>query len=364
MSQILKDERALASPPGDDILEHIEYIRMSQVELADRLDKTPSKVNDLIKGKEPITYATALQLEKVLGVEAKYWLSREILYREKLARIEQQEVLEDAAEWVKQHPIRELKKCGYINSDSTGPDLASALLEFYGVVTMQKWKSRYVEEFSTANYRRSLAHKTSLGSMAAWLRMGEIEMQKLKLPEFDKTKFRKVLDDIKPLVQHQPDDFAIQLKDKCAAVGVGIVYSVCLPKASVSGATRWFRSNPLIQLTDRYKTNERFWFTFYHEAGHAMLHGRKEIFIEEYEGFRRNEQKEEEANNFAMKWLLPEEAIHELKQDLHDKDIIMLAKKYKTHPGIVVGRLQWLEELRHNQGNHLKQTIRLFNECR
>ncbi len=93
MSQRHKAGRELLSSPGDDILEHIDYIKMSQAELADRIGKTPSKVNDLISGKEPITYTAALQLEKVLGVEAQYWLNREMQYKEKLARLELEEAL-------------------------------------------------------------------------------------------------------------------------------------------------------------------------------------------------------------------------------------------------------------------------------
>ena len=95
MSEQLKVERELLSPPGDDILETIENIKMSQAELADRLSKTPSKVHDLITGKEPVTYNTALQLEKVLGIDAQFWLNREMNYRTKLARIEQEEALEN-----------------------------------------------------------------------------------------------------------------------------------------------------------------------------------------------------------------------------------------------------------------------------
>ena len=79
----LKDERELLSKPGDTILETIEHIKMSQVELAERMGKTPSKINDLISGKEPITRVTAFQLEKVLGIDAQFWLNREMLYREK-----------------------------------------------------------------------------------------------------------------------------------------------------------------------------------------------------------------------------------------------------------------------------------------
>ena len=44
----LKDEIAFLSKPGDTILETIEFLGMSQVELAERLGKTAPKVNDLI----------------------------------------------------------------------------------------------------------------------------------------------------------------------------------------------------------------------------------------------------------------------------------------------------------------------------
>ncbi len=360
MSKLLKAGRELLSPPGDDILEHIEYIKMSQAELADRIGKTPSKVNDLISGKEPITYTTALQLEKVLGIEAQYWLNREMLYREKLARLEQKEALAYAEEWLRLQPIKELRKCGYIKSDKPGPAMVEEALEFYGVVNPARWQTRYVDEFASAQYRKSSAHQITLASMAAWLRMGELEMQKMQLPEYNKSLFKEVLQDIKSLVQYHPDDFAVQLQQKCAEAGVALVYTMCLPKAPVSGATRWFRDNPLIQMTDRHKTNDHFWFTFYHEAGHVLLHGRKEIFLEEYAGCVLNKIKEEEANQFAMKWLLPEKALEELPFEFDDEDIVALADKYKTHPAIIVGRLQWIEELAYNEGNHYKRKVNLF----
>jgi Zn-dependent peptidase ImmA (M78 family)/plasmid maintenance system antidote protein VapI len=333
---------------------------MSQAELADRLGKTPSKVNDLISGKEPITYTTALQLESVLGIEAQYWLNREMLYREKLARIEQEESLTYAAEWVKQHPFKLLKKHGYIKSDKPDAGMVSEILEFFGVASPDAWRRRYVIEYTTASFRKSQSHSMAVSSMATWLRMGELDMQKLQLPAYNSALFKKILLDIKSLIQDHPDDFAKRLQLLCAKAGVAVIYTLCLPGAPVNGATRWFRNNPLIQLTDRHKTNDQFWFTFFHEAGHVLLHGKKEVFLEEYEGFSINKNKELEANEFAMKWLLPESAIEDLPPDIEDQDIIELAYQYKTHPAIVVGRLQWLGELKYNQGNRHKISIRLF----
>lgn len=86
--------KELLSPPGDTIQETIDMMGMRQNELAERMGKTESKINDIIKGKEPITVNTALQLELVLGIPAKFWLAREANFREELARIEQEEAQE------------------------------------------------------------------------------------------------------------------------------------------------------------------------------------------------------------------------------------------------------------------------------
>lgn len=360
MNDKLKAERALLSPPGDDISETIKYNRMSQAQLAKRLGKTTSKVHDIITGKEPITVKTALQLEKVLGMPAQYWLKRESNYREKLTRLEQEEFLETCKGWLSEQPVKQLKECGYLKSKEIGPAMVEETLQFYGVTTPEQWESIYVKEYAMASYRKSPAHKDALGSMAAFLRIGEIEMRKLNVATFSKTNFKNVLPVIKELAAKHPAHFIKKLQQLCADAGVAIVYTMCLPKAPVSGATRWVGNNPLIQLTDRHKTNDHFWFTFFHEAGHVLLHGKKDIFIEDFEGYKPNGKKETEANDFAAKWLLPETFIDELPKEFTEEDVVKIAKKYKTAPGIVVGRLQYLQLAPYTFGNGLKKKVKLF----
>jgi len=43
-------------------------------------------VNDIVNGRRPVTASTALQLERVLGLPARFWLIREADYRLELAR--------------------------------------------------------------------------------------------------------------------------------------------------------------------------------------------------------------------------------------------------------------------------------------
>ncbi len=83
----LELEKSLISPPGDTIIEHINFIGMSHAELTLRLGISITKLKELIKGKAPITKEIADKLEYVLGIDAIFWLNREKYYQEELLSI-------------------------------------------------------------------------------------------------------------------------------------------------------------------------------------------------------------------------------------------------------------------------------------
>ena len=90
----LELKKQLLSCPGDSIQEHIDFVGMSQAELAKRLGSSVPELNKLIKGKAHITKEIAAKLEHVSGVPASFWLNLERRYREELLEIEQMEKLE------------------------------------------------------------------------------------------------------------------------------------------------------------------------------------------------------------------------------------------------------------------------------
>ena len=359
MSINIKIERELLSKPGDTILETIEFLRMSQAELAERIGKTPAKVNDLISGKAPVTVNTAMQLEKVLGIDMQFWLNREMNYREKLARIEQEEFLEQCVDWLNEQPIKELQKYGYLKPGKPGTEMVEECLQFYGVASPVQWQNVYVNNYAHTSFRKSPAHASLLSSMAAWLRIGELRLRKEQYPEFNREAFKNSLSEIRKLVETQPEDFAFELKSLCAAAGVAVIFSHSLPKAPISGATRWVGGTPLIQITDRYKTNDHFWFTFFHEAGHILLHGKKEVFIEDFDAVDNDTQKEDEANGFARDWLLPDTFLEQINKVIDERTIRKIARAFATHPAIVLGRLQNLKRVPHHFGANLKAKVNL-----
>lgn len=149
----------------------------------------------------------------------------------------------------------------------------------------------------------------------------------------------------------EPTDFTGKLQTICAQCGVAVVFTPTLTKA------------PIIQLSGRFKTNDHFWFTFFHESAHIILHGKKDIFLENVSGTETDQEKEEEANAFAAKILLNES---ELKQivgaaPLTEEMILAFASKFRTPAGVIIGRLQHLKLIPFHIGNGFRQKIDLFD---
>ena len=162
----------------------------------------------------------------------------------------------------------------------------------------------------------------------------------------------------------QPSDFFSQLQSLCLEAGVKVVFTPCLPKAPINGSTRWLNDTPLIQLTDRYKRNDVFWFTFFHEAGHILLHGKKEIFLENIDYPDKLTKKELEADDFAVKWTFSENEEKEVleAESLDIEMIRSFAEKFNTHPAIILGRFQHKKFLPFSVGRELIVPIKIEHE--
>lgn len=361
MNTELTIRKKILSPPGDTIQETIDTIGMTQAELAERMGRPKEKVNYIIKGREPISINTAIQLERVLGIPISFWMERERIYREALARIQQESTLEKMVDWMRSFPIRELKKWGWLPKVRDQVRLSEALLGFFGVASQKEWERIYIDDKISVAFRLSLAYTKSPQAMSAWLRIGELEVSGLQLSDFDRKKFLITLDSIKALVMNQPEDFNTQLKLRCGECGVAVIYTQCLPKAPINGATRWVYGHPIIQLSDRYKRNDQFWFSFYHEAGHILLHGKKDVFLDD--GHTSDPVKEQEANTFALKYLFPKNLEDEIKsyKQLSGEILIELAAKYRTHPGIIVAQLQRRKMINYYDGVDFFEKVSLFD---
>lgn len=348
-----------AVPPGTTLLETIEELGMSQSELAQRMGRPVKTVNEIINGKAAITPETALQLEKVVGIPASFWNNAEWHYREILARQENNQELQAHTDWVKQFPIREMAKLGWIPSGKSGAELVQVVLQYFGIASPEQWKTFCQQQ--QGSYRQSPSFKSDPGALSAWLRQGELVAQKIDCEPFDEAKFRSALAEVRRLTVKPPQVIGPEMKRLCAESGVAFVFVPEVGKTHVSGFTRWLTSaKALIQQSLRHKSDDHLWFTFFHEAGHIMLHGKKETFLE-FDG--QKDPKEEEADAFARDFLIPPDAYSQFVTaqgaSFSAAAIVEFARKIGVSPGIVVGRLQKDGHIPWSMHNRLKLGLRL-----
>lgn len=351
----------IAFHPGETLSEKLEELGMGPKEFALRSGKPEKTVIAILKGKSSITPEMAVQFEHVLKIPAHFWLNMQRNYDEYLAREERQELLSESTEWARLFPIADMIKKNWLPPKSTIEEKTSELLAFFSFSNHSAWEDYYLNQQLKVTFRISLAHTKEPYAISAWLRKGELQAAELPTKRYDEKLFKETLPEIKSLMALHPENFYNQLQELCLEAGVKVVHTPCIKKAPINGSTRWLNDTPLIQLSGRYKRNDSFWFTFFHEAGHILLHGKKDIFLENIDYSEKDKQKEIEADNFAIKWTLSLEEEDEILQcfRITVEDVIHFAKKFNTHPAIIIGRLQHKNLIPYSLGRQFFEPIEL-----
>jgi addiction module HigA family antidote len=343
------------TPPGFHLQEKLDEIGMTQTDLASRIGRTRKTVNEIITGKAPIEPETALQLERALGIPARFWNNAERQYRDHMVRQAERGRLEGQSDRLKRFPVQAMRKLGWLPKRSDPVETLSDLLTFFGVAsfsTLDQLGSRLC-----ASFRQSAVHRVEPDAVLAWLRKGELDARAILCQSFDKDRFRSALSEIRPLTSRPVPEAVPQLVRLCASSGVAVVFVPELPGTRTWGATRWLTPDKaLIQLSLRGKTDDQLWFTFFHEAGHILLHPKKDIFIELENTV---DSREDEANRFAADLLIPPGAWQLLRrtQPKSAVEITLFARQHHIAPGIVVGRLQREKLIPWRNLNHLKTRL-------
>lgn len=340
-----------ASPPGDTIVEILRERGISKAEFAHQIGCAQQKTEALLEGRATITIAIARRLQDILGASVEFWMSRDFQYRKDIARLRAAD-----EEWLTQLPIGDMIKYGWLQPTPHPADEMDVCLQFFDVPSVSAWRQKYAALEKLAAFRTSSSFDSRFASVAAWLRQGEIESDYIKCAPWNPKQFTRSLEQIRSLTREKnPNIFLPKLKKICSNSGVAVAIVRAPSGCRASGAARFLSPNKaLLQLSFRYLTDDHFWFTFFHEAAHIILHERKGTFLEGTNAPLTVE--EEEANDFASRILIPKEFQPELLRLSRDgRNVIKFAMHVGISPGIVVGQLQHLGKLRHNQLNSLKR---------
>jgi HTH-type transcriptional regulator/antitoxin HigA len=112
------------------------------------------------------------------------------------------------------------------------------------------------------------------------------------------------------------------------------------------------------------KTNDKFWFSLFHEAAHILLHAKekKSVYLDDPNKTNIDNPEEREANVWAADFLIPPQFKSQLPAVKSKAAARKLAKQAGVHPGIVVGRLQHDGLIEPSWMNDLKDSFRFVED--
>jgi len=118
----------------------------------------------------------------------------------------------------------------------------------------------------------------------------------------------------------------------------------------------WLRHDKaLLALSLRHKTDDHFWFSFFHEAKHVLEHDREAVILDTPGAGGDDDPREARANVFASEALIPPIHAARLKGLTSAAAVKSFATEIGIAPGIVVGQLQHSKHISFSQMNELKR---------
>ena len=346
--------------PGSILKDEIEFLGITQKELANRMGRPAQAINEIMGGKKAITPETALELESVIGIKAHIWLSLESGYRLTLARNEEQAKLEAETALLKDFKVGELEKRGWIPYERKRADKVAALRKFLGIASLTDY-----QRVNAAAYRITGGENYSRQALAVWLRKGELDADEIETQPYNRGKFERAIRDIRELTSTRPKQFIPKMKQLCANAGVALVLTQELPRSGANGVARRLPGGkPLIQLSLKWRWADIFWFTFFHEAGHILNH-KRDFYIQYSKPLASRPPEELEADQFAADTLVnPEDWRTFSTSGVFTASAVReFAAAVNIDPGIVVGRLQHEKLLAYDRLVTLKRRFEWVQNC-
>ncbi|WP_299051809.1 HigA family addiction module antitoxin [uncultured Polaribacter sp.] len=337
---------AQATHPGVLIKDEIDAIPdFTQRTLAKELGVKPSFLNEIIKGKRPVTADLAILLEKSLGISADYWMKFQSQYEIDKARVKQKNIkkLRNIEIWsiIKEYvPVRYFKKHNYL-IDELSEDI-KAIKKIYDVETIDDLVNSFSKD-KFAYYRKSEKLKIDDKNMFAWSSLAQYEAKNQKTNTFNFDNLNQLVSNLNNIF-YENSDTTKRVQTLLNQFGIKMLLIDKLEKTPIDGFSFWSNNNPVIALTLRHNRIDNFAFTIMHEIGHIHLHLRNDRNRKFMDLTKKQnvDQCEKEADNYAQESLIAVNIWQDILDNhlpLDDNKIISLGDQYKINPAILLGRV-------------------------
>lgn len=342
---------SLCVPPGDTLLEIIEYLDITQKELALRTGLSEQSINKIIKGKSVISADTADKLAYITRMPAHFWVKLEQNYRDaqKQLKLQQDEDADKAKTFLRGFPYADLVQMGLCPDTRNLSQKREALLNFFGVAGEDEFQRTYIKSIGGAA-RVGFSKSWNAKAFASWLRVGELLTHPMQTAPFNLDTLKCVVPQVRELVAHNPAKVWGKIQNLLASAGVAAVLVREFKDTHVFGYSRFVRSDKaILQLSMRGGRVSTFWFNLFHELAHLLKHGKRKIFVnldssdEGKSDGALSDFDERSANKFSRNLLIPPDRWQHFIIACPHPNVTMVrefAKKINVSPDVVLRRLQ------------------------
>ena len=298
-----------ATHPGTILRYELEDREISQKDFAVMIGMQKSHLNELIKGKRPMTKSIADKIEDVLGISAVSLVNMQTQYEYDIKVIEQRGVEELEA----QNTLSLYNEIFDVKTmfKRIGKEQATAVQKIHYISEMLHLPQPAELKMDTFGmFKKSAKTGQDPRMLMTWKILAEFNAKRQSVSQpFDRARRNEVINALAKAL-HDNHSTENTVKEILAAEGISFCIEEKVDKASVDGYSFLEDGTPYIILTRRYDRIDNFAFALMHEIGHIYLHyldgsrSNCKLSIPDYDNESADEK---EANTFAANALIPNE---------------------------------------------------------
>lgn len=268
-----KSRSYIAIPPGATIKEQLIDRGMSQKEFAVRMGMTEKHISKLVNGEVQLTIDVARRLEMVLGLPAQFWCNLESIYREKIAKVHEENTMDEDVEFAEKFPYKAMAQNGWVEETSSKTEQAIRLRKFFEIIQLSMLKEHFVPDEIVS--KRSTETEKKYYALVAWAQKAKLEARKIQTQTLKIKALERIMLDIKKMSVVSSDDTYLRLQSMLADCGIAVVFLPHIGEPSLQGLTFHDGNKIILGITVVGKETEQFW--------DSLFHGLKNI-ISDYKG--------------------------------------------------------------------------------
>ena len=311
------------------------------------MDMSEKHISKLVNGEVQLTPETAVRLEMVLGVPARFWNNLEAIYREKLIKAEAENAMDADIELAKRFPYSEMAKFGWVPATREAKEKVVNLRKYFEVVDLSLLGSEQLTRIACR--RLAITEKSDLALMA-WAQQAKVKARDIQTAPINIKGLISAMPELRKMTILKPKEFCPQIKKCLASCGIALVFLPHLKGSFLQGASFADGNKIVVGLTARGKDADKFWFSLFHELAHIVLG-----HVGQPDGT--SEEDEKAADKWSGDTLIASEDFEEFRseRDYSQRSVIRFANAQGIAPGIVVGRMQRERMIKYSLLNNLKE---------